>query len=419
MEFDIRPAAAEEMGQVGLMASYSYGGAFGDGEDNISATSNRPEWTLCAFDPHAKDERGNALMATSFSAFPFNVRANGRAMAMAGISVVGTRPEYRRRGLVRKIMTQAFAEQRDRGQSLAGLWASQAAIYQRYGFAPAGMNRGYAIDTADLEFLASPSEMPIAVSRHRPGPVLDAIRETYKQFIAQRTGYLHRGKATWLNALLSEEGSNAADGPVYVALVGSLEAPLGYAVYTLRAGQVAHLARPQEIKIRDMAWLDIAAYRSLWDFFAKHDLVGRVAWANAPMDDPIRALLVEPRLLHTRDMEASWWRVVDVPRALAQRGYAHEHELVIKVYGDDLANWNNGTWCLRTGTDPGTEAQVTPVTEEPDLELSIRSLSGLFSGMYSAQTLSNWGMLRADPKVIAKANTLFATTHAPHCPDHY
>ena len=36
-------------------------------------------------------------------------------MAMAGISVIGTRPEYRRQGLVRAIMTRAFAEQRERG----------------------------------------------------------------------------------------------------------------------------------------------------------------------------------------------------------------------------------------------------------------------------------------------------------------
>ena len=53
MNFDIRPAVAAEMGQLGLMASYSYGGAFGDGEDNVAASGTRPEWTLCAFDPSA------------------------------------------------------------------------------------------------------------------------------------------------------------------------------------------------------------------------------------------------------------------------------------------------------------------------------------------------------------------------------
>ena len=418
MDFDIRPAEPEEMGQLGLMASYSYGGAFGDGEDNISASGTRPEWTLCAFDPAATNDQGQMLMATSFAAFPFTIRANGRAMAMAGISVVGTRPEYRRRGLVRRIMTQAFAQQRDRGQSIAGLWASQAAIYQRYGFAPAGLNRNYAVDTADIVFLDSNQPL-LPVTRHGPAEVLEPLREVYRAFIADRTGYIHRGKSLWLNSVLSEEGGNAVDGPVYVALAGTVQEPRGYVVYTLRAGQVAHRARPQEIKIRDLAYLDMAAYQSLWQFLSRHDLVGRVAWPNAPMDDPAQAMLAEPRMLHTQDTEATWWRVVDAPRALAQRGYGHASSLVLEIAGDDLAPWNNGRWQLQTSGDVDQDSQVSVSQRTPDVRVSMRALAGLLSGMYSAQTLANWGMLSGSPEGIAVANQTFMTNHAPHCPDHY
>ena len=419
MDFDIRSAKAEEMGQLGLMASYSYGGAFGDGEENMAAAGTKPEWTLCAFDRSAQDENGHPLMATSYAAFPFTIRANGRAMAMAGISVVGTRPEYRRRGLLRQIMTRAFAEQRERGQSLAGLWASQAAIYQRYGFAPSGMNRRYDIDTADIALTDEPAADTNTVSRHRPAAALDAIREVYKTFIAKRTGYLHRGKSLWLNAVLSEQAGNAADGPVYVALVGATDAPRGYAVYTLRAGRVGHASRPQEVKIRDFAWLDMDACKSLWQFFAKHDLVGRVSWANAPVDDPAHSLMAEPRMLHTRDSDGTWWRIVDAAAALAQRGYGHAERLVLGIAGDDLAPWNNGTWQLETSGSLADEAQVNVVSDAPDVELSVRALAGLYSGMYSARTLANWGQLSGSEQGIALADRLFSTTFAPHCPDHY
>lgn len=419
MDFDIRSAKAEEMGQLGLMASYSYGGAFGDGEDNMAAAGTKPEWTLCAFDRSAQDENGHPLMATSYAAFPFTIRANGRAMAMAGISVVGTRPEYRRRGLLRQIMTRAFAEQRERGQSVAGLWASQAAIYQRYGFAPSGMNRRYDIDTADIALMDEPAADTNIVSRHRPAAALDAIREVYKTFIAKRTGYLHRGKSLWLNAVLSEEAGNAADGPVYVALVGDADAPRGYAVYTLRAGRVGHASRPQEVKIRDFAWLDMDACKSLWQFFAKHDLVGRVSWANAPVDDPAHSLMAEPRMLHTKDSDGTWWRIVDAAAALAQRGYGHTERLVLGIAGDNLAPWNNGTWQLETSGSLADEAQVNAVSDAPDVELSVRALAGLYSGMYSARMLANWGQLSGSEQGIAVADRLFSTTFAPHCPDHY
>jgi|TARA_B110000971_G_scaffold178658_1_gene184669 predicted acetyltransferase len=422
LEFDIRPAIEAEMGQLGLMGSYSYAGAFGDGEDNVVATGTKAEWTLCAFDDSARTDKGQATMATSFCAFPFTTRVNGKAMAMAGISTVGTRPEYRRMGLLRKIMTRAFAEQKERGQSIAGLWASQAAIYQRYGFTQAGMNRNYAVDSVDIALAMDGSNAALAlpmVTRYTPVHGLDAAREVYKNFIAQRTGYLHRGKSLWLNNTLDE---TTPDGPVYIAIAGTLEAPLGYIVYTLRANLVDNRARSQEIKIRDFAWLDLAAYQSLWQFIGKHDLVGRVVWANAPMDDPALALFQEPRMLHSRDTEASWWRIVDAPNALAQRGYSVGEDIKIGIAGDDLAPWNNGCWHLRSegdGTGVGFAASVQACSDAPQVTLSIKSLTAIFSGMHRAQDLANWGLLGGQASDIARLDRIMATQYAPHCPDHY
>ena len=74
-------------------------------------------------------------MASSFTNIPFTMRANGNAMPLAGVSTIGTQPEYRRQGLVRRIHTEAFERMHEAGQPMAALWASQAAIYQRYGYA--------------------------------------------------------------------------------------------------------------------------------------------------------------------------------------------------------------------------------------------------------------------------------------------
>ena len=411
MSIEIRPATAPEMGQLGLMGAYSYGGAFGDGPDNVVATGTRPEWTLCAFDIGMRRADGQPTMATSFSAFPFTTRVNGNAVSLAGISTVGTRPEYRRQGLVRKIMTQAFADQYERGQCLAGLWASQAAIYQRYGFAASGGLREYRVDTADIRLHPNFEVLPI--SRFEGTEVLDAVREVYKRFIAQRTGYLHRGKSLWLNNVFSPPSE---DGPAYVALAGSLEAPTGYLIYTLRAGRVAHRARAQEICIRDFAWLDLPSYGSLWHYLARHDLVGRVVWSRAPLDDPAADVFVEPRLLHSQDLEGSWWRVVDVKTALGQRGYDVEGSLVLAITEDELAPWNNGRWRLDVGSD-GAEVQATDAPA--DIELSVRALSSLYSGHRSARHLANAGLLAGEALTVANLDRMMRTRFAPHCPDHY
>jgi predicted acetyltransferase len=93
--------------------------------------------------------------------------------------------------------------------------------------------------------------------------------------------------------------------------------------------------------------------------------------------------------------------------------------LVINVAGDDLAPWNNGSWQLQTAPGSDNESQVSESMAAPDIEVSPRALAGLFSGMYSARNLANWGMLTGTVSGIAKADTLFATQYAPHCPDHY
>ena len=126
MTVELRPLHADEMSQLGAMGAYVYAGAFGDTDDNILSQSHRPEWTLCAL------EDGKLL--SSFSAIPFTMRANGQSMPLAGVTVVGTLPEYRRQGIVRRIIEQSFRQMREQGQSVAALWASQAGIYQRYGY---------------------------------------------------------------------------------------------------------------------------------------------------------------------------------------------------------------------------------------------------------------------------------------------
>ncbi len=404
MDIEFRPATAEEMGQFGLLAGYVYGGAYGDGPDNLVASVTRPEWTLCAFD-------GSRLVST-FSTIPFTMRANGVALPIGGISAVGTLPEYRRRGLVRRIMTQAFADMRDGGRPVAALWASQAAIYQRFGFAMASVQRSYAVDTADIDFHDG-DDGGSRVERLDVASGYDSIKDVYVRFVADRMGYLHRARPLWLHNALEER---EADGPVHIALSHGRSGPDGYAVYTLREGRRDHPARSQEIVVRDLAWLSSDAYRSLWMYFKRHDLVGRVRWNSAPSDDPAIEYFLEPRLLEARDHEGFWLRLVDVAAALKGRGWTTDGEISITVREDSLAPWNTGSYRL---TVSGGAADVAPCPTATDMEISVKALASLYTGQRSARELSAWGLLNGNADAVRRADNLFATRHAPHCPDHF
>jgi predicted acetyltransferase len=343
-DFEIRPATPAEMGQLGELTSYVYGGSFGDGEDNTAASANRPEWTLCAFD--------GAKMVASYGAIPFTMRANGKAMAMAGVTVVGTLPEYRRRGLVRRITERSFENMRDNGQTAAALWASQAAIYQRYGYSLCSTQRRYELDSVDANLLVQ-ADAGYRVARTPMAQAFDTVKDLYRQFVSDRMLYLHRSSVIWQANAMAD---NEADGPVHIALcTGHDDEPRGYVIYTLRSDQVDHPARAQEIVVRDLVWLDIDACRALWEFLSRHDLVGRIVWAIAPSDDPALELFSEPRMLRSRDTEGVYFRLIDVPGALAARGYDCDGEITIGVEADRESPWNNGAWRL---TVSGGEAQV-------------------------------------------------------------
>ena len=71
----------------------------------------------------------------------------------------------------------------DACQAVAALWASQAAIYQRYGYAAASQMLRYQIDTVDLQLLKAPPDH-LSVSREPVGSAFDALKDCYRQYVA-------------------------------------------------------------------------------------------------------------------------------------------------------------------------------------------------------------------------------------------
>src|SRR5690348_7059462 len=79
-------------------------------------------------------DRG-ALVATAGS-FDLQIgMPGGGSLPCAGLTMVSVRPTHRRRGLLTQLMTRYLDDARARGYAIGGLWASEAVIYGRFGFA--------------------------------------------------------------------------------------------------------------------------------------------------------------------------------------------------------------------------------------------------------------------------------------------
>ena len=161
----------------------------------------------------------------------------------------------------------------------------------------------------------------------------------------------------------------------------------------------------------DLVALTPAAYLRLWRFLADLDLSDTVEWNHAPIDDPISWALVEPYLAKvTRQTDALWVRVLDVPAALAARPWGRDGEVVLEV-ADPLGH---AAGRFRVVTRDGV-AEVTTTDAEAEVRLDADTLGALYLGGVSAETLRRAGRLSGTEAGLATWAAMVDTGPAPYC----
>ena len=412
----VRAASAAEMQDFRFVNQISFGAQ--DLPGRYAAILQHPEWTTCVFD------RGE--LATTFAAWPLSMNLNGRPAAIAGVSAVSTSPTRFRRGYMRAALEHALTEQRDRGQSMAVLYASQAAIYQRFGYAVCSTACSYEFDPRHIILTHAPSpggELVVGNAANLPDEAR-VLRDLYRAFAAPRHGLLERdaahsgGPDLWRPWVLTKP--ERAHGPLRCLLYEEEGETLGYMLYTNYEHPPYFGAdawqRNQRMDIREYAWLTPEAYVAIWQFVAQHDLVYRAFVDNAPEDDPIFHYSRDPRTLTRTTWDGLMVRIVDLARALLIRPYRTEGSATIRVL-DALCQWNDATWTLDVGPQ-GSDVRQTDA--EPDFSLDVHSMAQLITGHLSASYLARLGRIELnDRSALSRADMIFATDYRMHCMDDF
>jgi predicted acetyltransferase len=394
----IRPADPEEMSEFARIVSVSLA------LDRSSVEEMRPEWTLCAFEDGA--------LATCYGRWPFTMRFNGVPVPVAAVTTVSTLPIYRRRGHLRAIMDSDFHRLHEQeGPAIAILYASLAAIYQRFGYGVVSTHNSYRVEPRYLAFahLGVVRGQLREVTKHDSGLLNDLL----KRFRADRTGDLHRSRAVWGIGALADPPN---DHSLTLLVYEEDGEPLGYVIYTTGPGDYAPPAPRLVLTIRDLIWLTPAAYRAVWEHLQRFDLVREVVWPVVPADDPLPHLALEPRMLRLTSHDGILARLVDVERALPQRPYQGQGALTFEVL-DDMCPWNAGRWRLETS---GKDTLVRHTSADPQLTMPVHTLAMLAFGQLSATDAARMGRLDAhDPDALPLWDAIMRTRYKPFCGDHF
>lgn len=367
----------------------------------------RPEWVLAA------DVDGE--IASTLGAYPWSVRVNGRAVPAAAVTTVGTRPEYRRRGLQRQVMTRALEWHRECGQAFAMLWASFGAIYQRYGYGLASAHTSYVFNPT-MAALRDPvaGTHRTALVDWRDPEVQRTVQRLYAEYVAPRNLLIERPDSRWRVEHWDWTMERRNERRGHLAITSDAAGrPRGYLIYdTIEDGQPFEPGANQVMRTRDFVAPDLETWRSLWEFIRSHDLVRDVRMRWVAEDDPAVDLLLEPRALRQRTGDGMWLRIVDVVQALEARGYEPDAEgtLVLGVR-DGLCAWNDGAYRVSV---EGGRASVRRVRSKPQVTLAVGALASLYSGFRSATALARAGRAEGSPRALRLADQLFATAYRPH-----
>lgn len=390
--FEFRSANGNEMAQFQLLGSYVF--AQPPGEDELPQLL-APEWTHCAF----KNQKLAAISGT----YPFVVRLNGKTAQLQGVTMVGTEPEFRRRGLVRQLITDLLHRGKGAGDVASILLASKGAIYQRFGYGQASSQVSYEFDPKEASFKLA-MEDPGHIERMGHDEALPLITSIYKSYARSRNMLALRGEGSW-GAFTTDMKKHKAFCCVHF---NQDNQPDGYCIYSTKWDE----STGQELAIADFAYTSINAYRSIWNNICAHDLVTKIRWANVPEDDPAQALLLEPRCLNRKTSDGLWLRIIDVAAALAARHYDVDGDLVIGVKDDDVCPWNNAAYHL--SARGGVATIETVDFGDADIICDPNALASIISGFSSVSYLYNMGLIESnDTTQLGYHDQLMSTRFRP------
>ena len=366
-----------------------------------------PEFTLCAY--------SDGKMATTYAAWPLTMQLNGQRTPVAGVTMVGTLPIYRRRNYLRKITSEHFKQLHEREEyAIAALFASRAAIYQRYGYGVVSTRNGYYVEPRNIHLIPSPAI---------PGEFREAgdddhamMLDLYHRFIEGKMGYLYRNKDFEVapGAPFIVIRSFVPSSVIVKVLYLEAGKPVGYVVYHIDRDTQPGDPGTQLINITDLVWLTASAYRAIWQYFTNMDLVKNIAWGRVPPDDALPHLMLEPRSLNITSGDGLMGRIVDVARALPLRPYSEEGKLTFEVI-DDFCPWNQGKWEADI-TSSGTEVRSRKIT--PQLVMPVSTLAMLFFGQISASEAARMGRMDvSDTKALSLWDRVLRTDYRPFCAD--
>jgi predicted acetyltransferase len=320
----------------------------------------------------------------------------GRSLPMAGIGGVTVAPEARGTGVGRQLMLRILQRSADQGYPLSALYPATVPLYRSCGWEIAGAQH---VVTVPTEALRQLSATRIPVRRLGPddaGQIVEVVRRIH-------TAARSSGPIDW----------DPADVRIW------LEEDKPFA-YLAEDGFLAYGWDDRDLEVEELVAGSEQAARALWSLVGSGSSIAETVKACIGPTDPLRWLIRESSV---RPHKENRWmlRLVDVPAALAGRGYPAGVAADVTLTVDDpQLPANTGTWRVAVAKGTGTVEPASGPLEPASgggVRLGPRGLAALYAGT-PLPTLRLAGLVTGgDPDTDALLDTVFAAQ--PYMVDYF
>ncbi|MFB9930087.1 GNAT family N-acetyltransferase [Amycolatopsis halotolerans] len=341
------------------------------------------------------------LVGTARSFAAEMVVPGGARLPLAAVTGVGVRAGRTRRGVLSALQAAQLADFAERGVALSLLYASEGAIYGRYGYGVATLAKRVVVDRhraqLRLDVPAGGEVTVLGVDEAAP-----KWPELYAATATGRVGAMTRSEVYWPGY---EASLRRRAKLLQTAVHRGPDGDDGFLTYYVEEDANEHA----KLNVMAFHYANPAAFAGLWRFLLSVDLVDEIVLAMRPLDEPHALLFADPRMAKTESTDDECWlRLVDVRAALAARTYGPAEPVVLEVFDRSLPG-NDGRYVV--GPDGASRTDA-----EPALRLSADTLAMLYFGTWRASALAATGRIEVfDPAAPEAADVLFGTRESVWC----
>ncbi len=314
-----------------------------------------------------------------------------RTIPSWAISTITVAPTHRRRGIARNLMESELRTAAKLGVPVAILTASEATIYERFGFAPAAMRADWTIDTTRATWTGPVPDGKVQLVTTEQGRD-EGGHDILKRALPQTPGQMYFEGHLWKRLF----GMPGRGNPKELRVVRYDDAEgvqQGLAVYKV---EERHDHAPAVVHVEYLVTATDDAYSALWRYLIELDLVGQVQAGLRTLDEPVRWKISDSRAATENAVgDHLWLRILDVKTTLEARHYSAPGTFVLEL--DDPLGFASGCWMLSID-DAGTGVvrkldDSEGFGDNHHLAMNIRDLAAIYLGATSVSTLVKAGRI--------------------------